>query len=126
MDMNAVLEMVTRSDPGMVRSNNEDSVMANAESGFAVLADGMGGYNAGEVASGMATTMLGIRAGQGICRRSRAKQRRRRSGKTWAEESAVGEMALVKQRHLPVGAEPAPLCRDGHDAGGRRYFTTTR
>jgi serine/threonine protein phosphatase PrpC len=27
--------------------------------GFAVLADGMGGYNAGEVASGMATALLG-------------------------------------------------------------------
>ena len=30
MDMNSVLEVVTRSDPGMVRSNNEDSVMGNA------------------------------------------------------------------------------------------------
>ena len=59
MDMNSVLEVVTRSDPGMVRSNNEDSVMGNAARGFVVLADGMGGYNAGEVASGMATTMLG-------------------------------------------------------------------
>jgi serine/threonine protein phosphatase PrpC len=27
--------------------------------GLAILADGMGGYNAGEVASGMATTLLG-------------------------------------------------------------------
>ena len=59
MDMNAVLEIVTRTDPGMVRSNNEDAVMANPRCGFAVLADGMGGYNAGEVASGMATAMLG-------------------------------------------------------------------
>ena len=59
MDMNTVLEIVTRTDPGMVRSNNEDSVMANSVCGIAVLADGMGGYNAGEVASGMATAMLG-------------------------------------------------------------------
>ena len=59
MDMSAVLEIVTRSEPGMVRTNNEDSVMANPLRGFAVLADGMGGYNAGEVASGMATELLG-------------------------------------------------------------------
>jgi protein phosphatase len=43
----------------MVRSHNEDSVLANAALGLVVLADGMGGYNAGEVASGMTTTLLG-------------------------------------------------------------------
>ena len=64
MEMNAVLEIVTRSDPGMVRSNNEDAVMANALRGFAVLADGMGGYNAGEVASGMATDFIGTEFGR--------------------------------------------------------------
>lgn len=42
----------------MVRGHNEDAVFANPEMGLAILADGMGGYNAGEVASGMATTLL--------------------------------------------------------------------
>jgi len=42
----------------MVRSHNEDSVAADAANGLVVLADGMGGYNAGEVASGMATTVI--------------------------------------------------------------------
>lgn len=45
-------------DPGMVRSHNEDSIVTDPELGFVVLADGMGGYNAGEVASGMTTTMF--------------------------------------------------------------------
>jgi PPM family protein phosphatase len=54
----AALEMVARTDAGVVRQHNEDAVFADAELGFAVLADGMGGYNAGEVASGMATTLL--------------------------------------------------------------------
>jgi protein phosphatase len=44
--------------PGRVRTNNEDAVAFDAEYGVAVLADGMGGYNAGEVASGMATTFI--------------------------------------------------------------------
>ena len=39
-------------------SNNEDAVLVDPPRGLAVLADGMGGYNAGEVASGMATTLL--------------------------------------------------------------------
>jgi PPM family protein phosphatase len=45
-------------DPGRARSNNEDSVATDASVGLVVLADGMGGYNAGEVASGMATSFI--------------------------------------------------------------------
>ncbi|MBI3101453.1 MAG: Stp1/IreP family PP2C-type Ser/Thr phosphatase [Burkholderiales bacterium] len=45
-------------DPGRVRANNEDAVSVDSASQLAVLADGMGGYNAGEVASGMATTFI--------------------------------------------------------------------
>lgn len=56
--LSGVLEIVTRTDPGMVRGHNEDAVFANPSKGFAILADGMGGYNAGEVASGMATMLL--------------------------------------------------------------------
>jgi protein phosphatase len=58
MDLTQVLEIASCTDPGMVRSHNEDSIAADAASGLAVLADGMGGYNAGEVASGMATTVI--------------------------------------------------------------------
>ncbi|MCX7891127.1 MAG: Stp1/IreP family PP2C-type Ser/Thr phosphatase [Burkholderiales bacterium] len=58
MNLSQALEIATCTDPGMVRSHNEDSVAADASIGVAVLADGMGGYNAGEVASGMATTVL--------------------------------------------------------------------
>lgn len=45
-------------DPGRVRTNNEDAVAFDEGSGVAILADGMGGYNAGEVASGMAVTFI--------------------------------------------------------------------
>lgn len=58
-DLSFAIEMTTCSDPGQLRINNEDSVLANAHLGLAVLADGMGGYNAGEVASSMATAVLG-------------------------------------------------------------------
>src|ERR1700694_2079544 len=58
MDLTQTLEITSCTDPGMVRSHNEDSVAADAARGLVVLADGMGGYNAGEVASGMATTVI--------------------------------------------------------------------
>lgn len=58
MKLEEALEVVTRTDPGMVRGHNEDAVFGDAARGLVVLADGMGGYNAGEVASGMAITLL--------------------------------------------------------------------
>ncbi|NKF22523.1 Stp1/IreP family PP2C-type Ser/Thr phosphatase [Solimonas marina] len=45
-------------DPGRVRSNNEDTIGEDAELGLVVLADGMGGYNAGEIASRIAVTTV--------------------------------------------------------------------
>jgi serine/threonine protein phosphatase PrpC len=51
-------------DPGRARSNNEDSVATDDEVALAILADGMGGYNAGEVASNMATTFIRTELGR--------------------------------------------------------------
>jgi len=58
INLTSVLEVATATHPGMVRSHNEDSLAADAEIGLAVLADGMGGYNAGEVASGIAVELI--------------------------------------------------------------------
>ena len=51
-------EFFARTDTGRVRTNNEDAVSVDAQANIAVLADGMGGYSAGEVASGMATDFI--------------------------------------------------------------------
>ena len=47
-----------KTDTGRARDNNEDSVVLDEATNLAVLADGMGGYNAGEIASGMATAFI--------------------------------------------------------------------
>src|SRR3989344_5754817 len=56
-------EFFARTDKGRVRTNNEDAVAVDRDAQVAILADGVGGYNAGEVASGMATSF--IRCGMG-------------------------------------------------------------
>jgi protein phosphatase len=47
-----------KTDTGRARNNNEDAVVVDEVTRLAVLADGMGGYNAGEIASGMATAFI--------------------------------------------------------------------
>ncbi|MCF8167059.1 MAG: Stp1/IreP family PP2C-type Ser/Thr phosphatase [Rhodoferax sp.] len=53
-----IYQFCAKSDPGRTRGNNEDSVTFDAATRLFVLADGMGGYNAGEIASGMATAFI--------------------------------------------------------------------
>jgi protein phosphatase len=52
------LEFAGISDPGMARDSNEDAFMLAENTGIAVLADGMGGHLAGEVASAMAADII--------------------------------------------------------------------
>ncbi len=58
------LEFFAATDTGRARNNNEDSVAVDEESRLIVLADGMGGYNAGEVASAMATSFVKTELGR--------------------------------------------------------------
>ncbi len=45
------MEIVSRTDVGLKRNHNEDRLAVYPDRGLVLLADGMGGYNAGEVAS---------------------------------------------------------------------------
>src|ERR1700730_11641409 len=61
MSLKGRLRFVGLTDTGKVREHNEDTIAFDADIGLMVLADGMGGYNAGEVASGIAVkTIVGL------------------------------------------------------------------
>src|SRR6516225_3555388 len=58
MSLKGRLRFVGLTDTGKVREHNEDTIAYDADIGLLVLADGMGGYNAGEVASGIAVKTI--------------------------------------------------------------------
>ena len=58
MSLRSKLRFVGQTDTGKVREHNEDTIAFDPDIGLLVLADGMGGYNAGEVASGIAVKTI--------------------------------------------------------------------
>lgn len=58
MNLQGKVEFAGVTHVGRKRSHNEDSIGSDVKLGLAVIADGMGGYRAGEVASSLAVNML--------------------------------------------------------------------
>jgi len=71
MNLSAKIDFAELSDTGRVRDHNEDAIGSIGEIGLMVLADGMGGYNAGEVASGIAVQIVTEMASDGALREKR-------------------------------------------------------
>ncbi len=71
MNLSAKIDFAEISDTGRVRDHNEDAIGSIGEIGLMVLADGMGGYNAGEVASGIAVQIVTEMASDGAVREKR-------------------------------------------------------
>ncbi len=71
MSLRSKISAVQLTDVGRVREHNEDAIGTNLDIGLLVLADGMGGYNAGEVASGIAVKTVLEFVGEGCLREDR-------------------------------------------------------
>ena len=80
-----------KSDPGMVRENNEDYVLADEVNGIFLLADGMGGEPAGEVASELA-----VRAAHELLVRQLRDAETAGTGRILAEALAAAHSAVAR------------------------------
>ena len=72
MSLKGKIKLAEITDVGMVREHNEDAIGSDSDVGLMVLADGMGGYNAGEVASGIAVQTITELASEGANREERS------------------------------------------------------
>ncbi len=71
MSLRGKIKFAELTDTGKVRDHNEDAIGLNSDMGLLVLADGMGGYQAGEVASGIAVQTITDLASEGATREER-------------------------------------------------------
>ena len=92
MNLSSKLEIVNMSDVGRRRPHNEDSTLSDAETGLMVLADGMGGYKAGEVASAIAVTTVHHEVLAGL---DQIKQEKPRGHAALSPQSQVVKDAII-------------------------------
>lgn len=100
--------------PGKVRPLNEDAIHVEAQSGMAVVTDGMGGHNAGDIASAMAVRRIvqELHAGLG-------------NGAPAAAADATAYSAETLLLNDAVCAANAEIFRVAADDAGRRGMGTT-
>lgn len=84
-----IYQFSSRTDAGLARPNNEDAVLVDERCRLGILADGMGGYNAGEIASSMAATLIRAQLG------------------AWLEQKAGGASARDLRRAMELSVEEA-------------------
>jgi len=88
------LEIASHTDAGLVRDHNEDYLASDVDLGLMVLADGMGGYQAGEVASAIAVNTIVAELVDKLKNVPRRKDDHNRGGYHWA--TVLLEQAIIK------------------------------
>ena len=88
--MKATWEVAGATDVGRVRAHNEDSFLVDAQRGVFLVADGMGGHAAGEIASAIASEAVGAALRQGV------------DGGLGAEDLGVVMRECIQQAHRSI------------------------
>jgi protein phosphatase len=101
-----VIQAAGLSDVGLVRKHNEDSIFFDAELGLFVVADGLGGHAAGEVASGIVVEQMAkhiaLTAGQEAGELANFDGRFSRNGNRLREAILISDRAIMEN----IGRHP--------------------
>ncbi|MFQ5995593.1 MAG: Stp1/IreP family PP2C-type Ser/Thr phosphatase [Acidiferrobacterales bacterium] len=98
-------------DPGMIRPDNEDRISTTPELGLAVVADGMGGHQAGEVASGMAVDVVTRHVLDAVSREEdEGKKKKKGSEEPSPEFKAINEAIALANSAIFELAQRSPDC----------------
>lgn len=108
MAITNALQIVSVTDPGRVRGHNEDCIESRPETGVVVLADGMGGYNAGEVASGMATSLIAAGMANGWTKPA-LKNMKREQASAYSQQLLQAEVSKANKAIFET-AQKDPQC----------------
>ncbi|NLW91316.1 MAG: Stp1/IreP family PP2C-type Ser/Thr phosphatase [Syntrophomonadaceae bacterium] len=116
------------SDKGRVRSNNEDSLLVKPEQGLFIVCDGMGGHNAGEVASrlavqciedslqGLGRQITALDLNKAILKANELVWQQGQDNPEWREMGTTVTAAMIREDQLlvvNVGDSCLYLIRDG-------------
>ena len=105
------LEIVNVSDVGLRRPHNEDSTLTDPAQGLVILADGMGGYKAGEVASAIAVTAIHHAVTAGL-KRSGRNRADKGQGDGLSPVSLLVKQAVVDANNgIYATAQKEPQCQ---------------
>ncbi len=122
------IRLYGRTDPGRRRSTNEDAFVVSEAEGYCVLADGMGGHTAGEIASTMAVDLLGERLKRATPPRTKKRPPREEREKLRVslpkevlDALRAANRAIYERGHR----ESARLARRGATASPERRMGTT-
>jgi serine/threonine protein phosphatase PrpC len=107
LDMSEYLDIQGLTDVGQMRSHNEDYIAMDPECGIAIVADGMGGCSAGEVASEMAVKIVlgALRGGSADLITVTGGDGKKLSGTDKLSATAAAASAMLKHRASEVVIE---------------------
>ena len=109
MNVSSAINIVRLTDIGKVRDHNEDAIASDLTIGLLVLADGMGGYRAGEVASEMAVLLVAAEITQAMQDNAQA----------WLEKSElIPESHMLKNAIQKVNAAIYQVSQDEPQCAG--------
>lgn len=99
MDLKNAISVVRMTDVGLIRDSNEDSVASDLTTGLIMVADGMGGYKGGKIASEMATIAISAELAELMYGQQMAERRSQSVPQILQKAVAKANAAIFKASH---------------------------